>query len=126
MVAALNYAYKYRQTTNIARDLELDFATMIDSADGVRFEVLTAVVMKSPVFWDIMPCSRHDRIRRTSKEHEAVSKKFILVPCLVYFSTLKTEATCSSETSVDFQWTIRCYIPVDMTLLDIIHYPIFI
>jgi hypothetical protein len=24
---------------------------------NVGFEVLTAVVMKSPIFWDIMPCS---------------------------------------------------------------------
>jgi hypothetical protein len=37
---------------------------------------------------------------------------FILVSSLPYFSTLKTEATCSSETSVDFQ---TCYIPEDRT-----------
>jgi hypothetical protein len=30
------------------------------------------------------------------------------------------EATCSSETSVDFQWTTRRYIPDDRTLLSII------
>jgi hypothetical protein len=34
-----------------------------------------------------------------------------LFSCLVYSSTLKMEATCSSETSTDFQWTIWCYIP---------------
>jgi hypothetical protein len=33
-----------------------------------------------------------------------------------YSSTLQKEATCSSETSVDFQRTIRRYIPEDRTL----------
>jgi hypothetical protein len=28
---------------------------------------------------------------------------------MAYSSTLKMEATCSSETFVDFQWTTRCY-----------------
>jgi hypothetical protein len=41
---------------------------------------------------------------------------FMLVCCLDYSSTLKTEATCSSETSVDFQWTKRRYIPDDTSL----------
>jgi hypothetical protein len=39
-----------------------------------------------------------------------------LVPCFAYSSTLKREATCSSETSVVFQWTVRRYIPEDRTL----------
>jgi hypothetical protein len=44
------------------------------------FEVLTAAVMKSSsIFWDITPCNS-----------------------LTYSSTKKMEATCSSETSVDF------------------------
>jgi hypothetical protein len=33
-----------------------------------------------------------------------------------YFSTLKMEAICSSETLVDPQWTTRRYIPEDGTL----------
>jgi hypothetical protein len=41
---------------------------------------------------------------------------FTLVSCSAYFSTLKVEATCSSEMSVDFQWTTWCYIPEDSTL----------
>jgi hypothetical protein len=57
----------------------------------VGFEALKAVVMKS--------CSA-----------------FILVSFLVYFSKMKMEATCSSETSVDFQRTTRRYIPEDRTL----------
>jgi hypothetical protein len=34
---------------------------------------------------------------------------FILVSCLAYFLTLKMEATYSTETSVDFQWTTQRY-----------------
>jgi hypothetical protein len=41
---------------------------------------------------------------------------FTLVSCLAYSSTLKMEAKCSSETSVDFQRTTRHYIPEDRTL----------
>jgi hypothetical protein len=38
---------------------------------------------------------------------------FTVVSCSVYSSTLKMEATCSSETSVDFQRDIRRYISKD-------------
>jgi hypothetical protein len=41
---------------------------------------------------------------------------FILVSCLGYSSTLEMEATCFSETSVDFEWTTRRYIPEGRTL----------
>jgi hypothetical protein len=43
---------------------------------------------------------------------------FMLVSCLAYSSTLKMEATCSSEMSVDFQRTIWHYIPEYRTLQD--------
>jgi hypothetical protein len=36
-----------------------------------------------------------------------------LVSFLGYSSALKMEAKCSSETSVDFQLTMLCYIPED-------------
>jgi hypothetical protein len=36
-----------------------------------------------------------------------------------YSSTLKREAICSSETSVDFQRTTRRYIPEDSALQDL-------
>jgi hypothetical protein len=45
-----------------------------------------------------------------------VSSAFTLVSCFAYSSTMKTEATCSSETSVDFQRTTQCYIAEDRTL----------
>jgi hypothetical protein len=35
---------------------------------------------------------------------------------LTYSSTLRMEATYSSETSIDFQWTTWCYILDDTTL----------
>jgi hypothetical protein len=81
----------------------------------VGSEVLRAVVM---------PCSplkANHRFRRTCPQyvlcigisqarnpHEAGST---LVSCLAYSLTLKTEASCSTEMSVDFQRTIRHYIP---------------
>jgi hypothetical protein len=40
-----------------------------------------------PVFWDIKPCNR-----------ALLAASFVLVSCLVYSSTLKMEAICSSET----------------------------
>jgi hypothetical protein len=41
---------------------------------------------------------------------------FMLVSCLVYSSTLKMEATCSSVTSVDFRRITWHYIPEERTL----------
>jgi hypothetical protein len=41
-----------------------------------------------------------------------------LVSCSAYYSTLKMEAICSSEASVDFQRTTRCYIPEDSILYN--------
>jgi hypothetical protein len=40
----------------------------------------------------------------------------MLVSCLAYYSTVKMEAICSSDTSVDVNQTIRCYVPKDRTL----------
>jgi hypothetical protein len=63
----------------------------------VGFEVLTAVVMKSSIFWDI-----------TAELY--LPPSLMLVCCLAYSSTLKTEVTCSSETSVHFQRSTQRYI----------------
>jgi hypothetical protein len=43
---------------------------------------------------------------------------FTLVSCSAYSSTLKMEAICSSETSVDFQRTTRRYIPEDSNIYN--------
>jgi hypothetical protein len=52
----------------------------------IEHEVIIAIVMESSIFWGL--CLPPD---------------FTLISCLAYSSTLKTEATCSSETSVEFQ-----------------------
>jgi hypothetical protein len=40
---------------------------------------------------------------------------FMLVYCVVYPSTLKINAMCSSETSDDFHRARPCYVPEDIT-----------
>jgi hypothetical protein len=64
------------------------------------FELLTPVVMKSSSFWDITPCSPFKA---------EFSTCFMLPFLLAYSSTCKMEATCLSETSVDFQLTVNHY-----------------
>jgi hypothetical protein len=47
-------------------------------------------------------------ISQTTNQHEVVASRacFTIIYCLAYLFTLKIEAACSSETSVDFQRTI--------------------
>jgi hypothetical protein len=107
--------------------------TLLLTQTYIGFQVLTAVVMKSPIFWDITPCSplkvnrRFGEKRRLHLQGRRVSQKInlseaLLATCLTllyrltYSSTVKMEAICSSETSVDFQRTTRRYIPEDRTL----------
>jgi cobalamin biosynthesis protein CobD/CbiB len=79
---------------------------------SVGFEVLTVVVMKSAIFWDITMCSLY--IQPTA----VFANVFMLASCLAYSSTLKMKATCSSETSVDFQQTYTALYPRDRTLQE--------
>jgi hypothetical protein len=69
---------------------------------GVGFEVLTAVIMESAIFWDITLCS--------------LLPAFTLLSCSAYSLVLKMEAIGCSETSVDFQQTTWRYMPEDSTL----------
>jgi hypothetical protein len=46
---------------------------------------------------------------------ERLPPTFTLISCSTY-STLKMEAVCSSETSVDFQRSTRRYVPEDSNL----------
>jgi hypothetical protein len=102
-----------------------------NSLNHVGFEVLTAVVTKSSLFWDITPCSPLKDNRRfggtcllhlqgwrisQARNHVCLPPAFTLVSCLAYSSTLKIEETWSSETSVDFQRTTWRYIREDGTL----------
>jgi hypothetical protein len=85
---------------------------------------------KSAIFWNITPCSPLSVNRRFGgtyrlhlqglknklSNHSAchlLSRWFLAE---VIFSTLKMEAICSSETSVDTQLTTRRYFPEDGTL----------
>jgi hypothetical protein len=105
------------------------------SSPYVGFDVLTAVVMKSTIFLDITPCSPlkvnrrfagtyrlHLQGRGISRERNQHERRWqaepasTLISCSAYSSTLKMEAICSSETSVDFQQTTRRYFPKDSTL----------
>jgi hypothetical protein len=92
----------------------------------IVFEVLTAVVMKSTIFWDITPCSALKVNRRLGGTyHLHLQGRRIRSAChlllqwflaRLIFWTLKMEAICSSYTSVEFQRTIRRYIPKDCIL----------
>jgi hypothetical protein len=83
---------------------------LLVNANDVGFEVLTALVMKTSIFWDITSCGPlkvHRRFAVTCRLHiqcqidqsrnqsEAGSQH----GCLAYSLTLKMEATYSSETS---------------------------
>jgi hypothetical protein len=96
----------------------LQFSAVRTECMYVGSEVLTAVVMKSTIFWDITPCSPLT-VRRNMSPTSACHPAFTLVSCSAYSSILKMEATCSFETSVDFQQTTRRYILEDSTLLSV-------
>jgi hypothetical protein len=85
--------------TELTRLLLLSEWETIDICLG--FKVLTAVVMKGTIFWD-----------RTLKVKLRFGGTYRL-HLQAYSSTLKMEAICSSETSVDFQRTTRRYMPED-------------
>jgi hypothetical protein len=76
----------------------------------VGFEVLTSVVMKSSIFWDITSCSPLKFSR------PLLASYFTLISCLGCTSTVKMEATFSSETAVDIHGTTRRNTPEDRTL----------
>jgi hypothetical protein len=65
----------------------------------VGFEVLTAVVMKSSIFWDIMQSILLKVNHRFKASKPAAC--FMQVSLLAYSLTLKMEVTCPAETLVD-------------------------
>jgi hypothetical protein len=71
------------------------YATCRNHLLDVGFEVLTPVVTKSTIFWDITPCSQPTFRRNT---FASILLGLFLDP---------EDGKCSSETSVD----TRCYIP---------------
>jgi hypothetical protein len=56
-----------------------------------------------------------------SKNKPRKKPVLLLVSCC-YSLTLKKEAICYSELSVDFQWTTRRYIPEDDTLQHVTNF----
>jgi hypothetical protein len=84
----------------------------ITSYAHVEFVVLTAVITRRFIFWNITPCSS------LKISLGLLATCFMLVSFSAYSSTLKMEATCSSETPADFQLTTWHYISEDRTLQD--------
>jgi hypothetical protein len=87
--------------------------------------VLTAVKMKSYIFWDINPCSPLKfnrcfgliyRLHLQGRRIRFLASCFALVYCLAYSWILDMEATYSSYTSVDLQRTTMHCIPEPKTL----------
>jgi hypothetical protein len=79
--------------------------------------------LKSFVFWHLTPCSpvkANGCFGGTCRLHLQGRARnqacFMLVSRLAYSSTLKMEAICSSETSVDVHRNARRYIPEDRAL----------
>jgi hypothetical protein len=56
------------------------------------------------------------RISQARNQREAGNMQSKPIYCLAYSSILKKDATWSSETSVDFQWTTYRYVPEDRAL----------
>jgi hypothetical protein len=61
---------------------------------------------------------------KQSKKPAALSLPPAFTPdsCFAYFSTLKMEEACFSETIVDFQQTSRCYMPENRTHQNICYW----
>jgi hypothetical protein len=78
----------------------------------VGFEEVTAIVIKSSTFSGITS----DSTSNVNRHFTLATAYFMLDFSLVYSSALKMEATCSYETSADFQKTTRRYISDDETL----------
>jgi hypothetical protein len=82
------------------------------------------LLKKSSIFWDITPCrslstdGSEEHVATDSKHSPMPATCFMLVYSLAYHSALQIEATCSSETSVNFQRTTRRYIPEGRTLYN--------
>jgi hypothetical protein len=98
--------------------------------------ILAAVVMRITIIWDITPYSPRfggiyclhlqDRLisrvrnQRESRRHsELCLTRWFLARLIA--QTLKMEATRSSEMSVNFQRTTRCYIPKDSSLRFLVY-----
>jgi hypothetical protein len=93
------------------------FIQIVESLIFIGFEVLTAVIMFSSIFWDIAlwillkvswhfcgTCRLH---LKSWRSQVSIFTCFMLGFSVAYSSTLKIEATWSSVTSSDFRGTTR-------------------
>jgi hypothetical protein len=93
--------------------------------------ILTTVVIKSSIVWDITLCSPlkvnwcfggtcrfhlQGKINQARHQHDVGQKQDSVGFLLGLLFTLMIEATCSSEMFVGCQWTTWHYIPEDRTL----------
>jgi hypothetical protein len=89
----------------------LAFQNMLPVSAIIGFEFLTAVVIKSSIFWDITPCSPLKVNRRFGETcRTLIATCFDTDFMLGLFFDLADEVKFSSETSVDDQRSILCYI----------------
>jgi hypothetical protein len=87
-----------------AQDRE-HWRALVNTVMNVGFKVLTAVLMKNIIFWDIPPCRPLRVNRRFGGVYRlhfqgwkvCLPPVFTQVPCSAYFSTLKMEAICSPQ-----------------------------
>jgi hypothetical protein len=82
----------------------------------VGFEVFTAVVIKGIIFWNMTPHSPLSFNRCFGGTYRLHLQAACLLVAEPISSTLKMEAICSSETSVETQRNTRRHIPEDDAL----------
>jgi hypothetical protein len=83
-------------------------------------EILTAVAMKSFVFWNIMSRSFRETSQLHLQSKASLAAYFTLISCLAYLSTVKTRVTCSSKCQLTFNrlkglYSRRQNIPVHLS-----------
>jgi hypothetical protein len=126
------HGYCDRQTMNYGQ------YNVNSTSTTLAFEIISAVDIKTSVFWDITPCCpvkvndvseehvtfifrvEEEAKEETSMKHSASYACFVLCSSFDHSFTLKVEAVCSSETSIDFHRTTRRYIPEDRARLFVI------
>jgi hypothetical protein len=74
----------------------------------MRAQVLTAATVKIAAFWDIAPCRFVDRRFRGTYYIHGKGDEVLMM-----------EAVCTSETSIYFSETTRCYISVSYNAQDL-------
>jgi hypothetical protein len=101
------------------------YSPIISSFLAMYSELMTAslykpyLTMKSIIFWDMMPCSPLSFNRRFGGTYRKQLAIFLLAGFAeTISSTLKMEAICFSETSVETQRTTRRHVPEDDTLYN--------